>query len=160
MRSDDTFRRTISQEMPPPPITKIRLKITYIKFHLNVPGDDELNKQMPSQMIYICDCLNLGFCSWQKSFFAIISLFFPFLFIQDISNMTKYCVYPLAPFTNSTDIDYLRFEHGWVITSLILSGMYLLLMLNFNGNLIEGNPTHYFLVMTYGDIGMGQYLFR
>ena len=159
MRSDDTFRRTISHEIPPPPITKIRLKITYIKFHLNVPGDDELNKQMPSQMIYIRVCLNLGFCSWQN-FFLQLSCYYSHSCSFKTNNMTKYCVYPLAPFTNSTDIDYLRLEHGWVITSLILSGMYLLLMLNFNGNLIEGSPTHYFLVMTYGDIGMGQYLFR
>ena len=41
MRSYDIFLRTISQEMPLPSITKIRLKITYMKFHLNVPGANE-----------------------------------------------------------------------------------------------------------------------
>ena len=32
----------ISQEMPQPSITKIRLKITYLKFYWNSPGANEL----------------------------------------------------------------------------------------------------------------------
>ena len=40
---DDIFLKTISLEMPPPSITKIRLNITYIKLYLNVPGANELN---------------------------------------------------------------------------------------------------------------------
>ena len=32
----------ISQEMPQPSITKIHLKITYLKFHSNFPGANEL----------------------------------------------------------------------------------------------------------------------
>ena len=35
--------RAISQEMPQPSITKIRLKITYLKFHSIFPGANELN---------------------------------------------------------------------------------------------------------------------
>ena len=34
--------RAISQEMPQPSITKIRLKITYLNFHANFPGANEL----------------------------------------------------------------------------------------------------------------------
>ena len=35
--------RAISQEMFQPSITKIRLQITYLKFHSNFPGANELN---------------------------------------------------------------------------------------------------------------------
>ena len=38
---------SISQEIPQPSITKICLKITYLKFHLNLPGANELNAMMP-----------------------------------------------------------------------------------------------------------------
>ena len=41
MKSSDIHIRPISQEMPQQS-TKIRLKITYIKFHLNFPGANEL----------------------------------------------------------------------------------------------------------------------
>ena len=34
--------RAIAQEMPQPSITKIHLKITYLKFHSNSPGANEL----------------------------------------------------------------------------------------------------------------------
>ena len=34
--------RAISQAMPQPSITKIRLKITYLKFQSNFPGANEL----------------------------------------------------------------------------------------------------------------------
>ena len=34
--------RTISQEIPQPSITKIHLKITYLNFHSNFPGANEL----------------------------------------------------------------------------------------------------------------------
>ena len=55
MRSYDIFLRTISQEMPPPSITKIRLKITYMKFHLNVPGANELKTLKLGQVRVLMD---------------------------------------------------------------------------------------------------------
>ena len=36
-----------SQQIPQPPITKIGLKITYPKFHSNLPGANELNQTSP-----------------------------------------------------------------------------------------------------------------
>ena len=36
--------RAISQEMPQPSITKIRLKIKYLNFHSNLPGANELTE--------------------------------------------------------------------------------------------------------------------
>ena len=42
MKSSDIHIRAISQEMPQPSVTKIRLKITYLKFHLNLPVASEL----------------------------------------------------------------------------------------------------------------------
>ena len=44
LKSSDIHIRAISQEMPQPSITKIRLKITYLKFHSNFPGANELNR--------------------------------------------------------------------------------------------------------------------
>ena len=44
LKSSDIHIRTISHEMPQPSITKICLKITYIKFHSNFPRDNELIK--------------------------------------------------------------------------------------------------------------------
>ena len=40
--STDIHLRTISQEIPQPPITKIRLEITHLKFHLNLLEANEL----------------------------------------------------------------------------------------------------------------------
>ena len=42
--------RAISQEMPQPSITELYLKITYIKFHSNLPGINELIH--PSCILY------------------------------------------------------------------------------------------------------------
>ena len=42
VKSSDIHTRAISQEMPQPLITKICLKITYLKFHSNFPGNNEL----------------------------------------------------------------------------------------------------------------------
>ena len=42
MKSNDIHIRAISQEMPQKSITKIHLKITYLKFHSNFPGANEL----------------------------------------------------------------------------------------------------------------------
>ena len=42
VKSSDIHISTISQEMPQPSITKIRLKITHIEFHSNFPGANEL----------------------------------------------------------------------------------------------------------------------
>ena len=44
MKSSDIHIREISQEMPQPSITKIHLKITYLKFHSNSPGAKELTR--------------------------------------------------------------------------------------------------------------------
>ena len=43
VKSSDINIRAISQVMPQPWITKIRLKITYLKFYWNSPGPNELN---------------------------------------------------------------------------------------------------------------------
>ena len=42
MKSSDIHIRAISLEMPQPSITKICLKSTYLKFHSNFPGTNEL----------------------------------------------------------------------------------------------------------------------
>ena len=42
VKFSDIHIRAISQEMPQPSITKIHLKITYLKFHSNFPGANEL----------------------------------------------------------------------------------------------------------------------
>ena len=44
LRSSNIHLTVISQEIPRPPITKISLKITYEKFHLNLPGVNELTQ--------------------------------------------------------------------------------------------------------------------
>ena len=44
VKSSDIHIRAISQEMPQPSITKTRFKITYLKFHSNFPGANELKK--------------------------------------------------------------------------------------------------------------------
>ena len=46
LRSNDTHIRAILQEMPQPSITKIHLKSTYLKFHSNFPGANELMKNI------------------------------------------------------------------------------------------------------------------
>ena len=45
VKSSDIHIRAISQEMPQPSITKICLKIAFLKFHLNFPGANELMAQ-------------------------------------------------------------------------------------------------------------------
>ena len=42
VKSSDIHIKAISQQMPQPSITKIRLKITYLKFSSNFPGANEL----------------------------------------------------------------------------------------------------------------------
>ena len=42
VRASDNYLRAISQEIPQPLITKISLKVTYLKFHSNLPGSNEL----------------------------------------------------------------------------------------------------------------------
>ena len=42
VKPSDIHIRAISEEMPQPVITKIHLKITYLKFHSNFPGANEL----------------------------------------------------------------------------------------------------------------------
>ena len=46
--SSDIHLRSISQEIPQPSITKICLKITYLNFHSNSPGVNELNGHLLS----------------------------------------------------------------------------------------------------------------
>ena len=41
--ASDHQLKAISQEIPQPSITKVSLKITYITFHANLPGANELN---------------------------------------------------------------------------------------------------------------------
>ena len=48
-KSSDIHIRAISQEMPQPSITKIRLKITCLKFYWNSPGANELS--LPGSVI-------------------------------------------------------------------------------------------------------------
>ena len=43
--SSDIHVRAISQEIPQPLISKISVKITYLKFHLNLPVASELTYQ-------------------------------------------------------------------------------------------------------------------
>ena len=43
LRSIDIHLRAICLKIPQPPITKISLKITYLKFYLNLPGANEFN---------------------------------------------------------------------------------------------------------------------
>ena len=54
VKSSDIHIRTISQEMPQPSITKIRLNIAYLKFHSNFPGANELIDSVTSvlEIIY------------------------------------------------------------------------------------------------------------
>ena len=47
----DIHIRAISQEMPQPVITKIRLKITYLKFHSHFPGANELIQVIACRLI-------------------------------------------------------------------------------------------------------------
>ena len=42
VKSNDIHIRAISQEVRQPSITQIRFKITYLKFHLNFQGPNEL----------------------------------------------------------------------------------------------------------------------
>ena len=43
---------SISQEMPQPSVTEIRLKITYLKFHSNLPGANELMWLLIQALLY------------------------------------------------------------------------------------------------------------
>ena len=43
VKSSDIHTGAISQEMPKPSLTKLHLKITYLKFYSNIPGANELN---------------------------------------------------------------------------------------------------------------------
>ena len=42
VRSSDIHLRAVSQEIPQPLIVKTSLEITYLKFHSNLPGANEL----------------------------------------------------------------------------------------------------------------------
>ena len=49
VKSSDSHIRAISKEMPQPSITKFGLKTTYIKFHSNFPGANELKSGSHSE---------------------------------------------------------------------------------------------------------------
>ena len=51
VKSSDIDIRAISQEVPQPSITKIRLKLAYLKLHSNFPGVNEL--MYPSLLLSI-----------------------------------------------------------------------------------------------------------
>ena len=57
VRSRDIHIRAISQQMPQPSITKICLKITYLKFHSNFPGANELTGSGELFIVIITDIL-------------------------------------------------------------------------------------------------------
>ena len=57
--SSDIHKRAISQEMPQLSITKICLKITYIKFYSNLPGANELSVQF--KLISVQDKMHPNF---------------------------------------------------------------------------------------------------
>ena len=67
VKSRDIHIREISQEMPQPSITKIRLKITYLKFHSNFPGSNELKgrfrKTGTDLCVYEDNCVFVFFIS-------------------------------------------------------------------------------------------------
>ena len=54
--SSDIHFRAISQEMLQPSVTKIRLNITYIKFHSNFPGANELRAKGRLYTAYWINC--------------------------------------------------------------------------------------------------------
>ena len=58
VKPSDIHIKAISQEMPQPSIIKICLKITYLKFHSNFPGANELMvTSMTCPIVSICPCL-------------------------------------------------------------------------------------------------------
>ena len=67
MRSSDIHIRAISLEMPQPSITKMRLKITYLKCHWNFPGVNVLK-----YLKYTVQILNI-FRGWMKMLSPISS---------------------------------------------------------------------------------------
>ena len=61
VKSSDIQIRAISQETPQPSITKIRLKITYLKFNSNLPGANELTIKPDRHVTHVY------FTSWKRS---------------------------------------------------------------------------------------------
>ena len=59
----DIYIRAISQELPQPSITKICLKITCLKFHLNFPGANDLTQTRCCSL----ECLEMHLCQWTVS---------------------------------------------------------------------------------------------
>ena len=55
--------RAISQEIPQPPFTKISLKITYLESNWNIPGANELNRNVQNiTKLYPCKRPNIPGC--------------------------------------------------------------------------------------------------
>ena len=67
LKSSDIHSRAISQEMPQPSITKIRLKITYLKFHSNFSGANELIYDMCLQLIWRSGPHRSHRCTWPSN---------------------------------------------------------------------------------------------
>ena len=69
-RSSDIHIFTISQEIPQPAITKIRLKITNLKFHSNFPGANELrlwNRDFQTSLVMKPEkCLSVYHQLWYR----------------------------------------------------------------------------------------------
>ena len=62
-RSSDIHIFTISQEIPQPAITKIRLKITNLKFHSNFPGANDFQT---SSVMKPVKCLSVYHQLWYR----------------------------------------------------------------------------------------------
>ena len=58
MKSSGIHIRAISQEMPQPPVTTISLKITWLTFHSNFPGANELMHTVTNQKAATSHYLN------------------------------------------------------------------------------------------------------
>ena len=61
MKSIDIHFRAISQEMPHSSITKIYLKVTYLKFHSNFPGANELTHCFIGGVHIHCDSHSVAY---------------------------------------------------------------------------------------------------
>ena len=66
VKSSDSHIRAISKEMLQPSITKIGLKITYIKFHSNFPGANELTHWGRDKMAAISQTMFSNAFSWME----------------------------------------------------------------------------------------------
>ena len=90
VKSSDIHIRVISQEMPQPSITKIHLKITYLKFPSHFPGANELKCENETWVTdrKICDWIINAVCNlaiFNCSNTALVRLFCENAGKQDIA---------------------------------------------------------------------------